>query len=769
MEPLPYATVFIHAKGDSTILAGTITDEKGLFVFQGVPKGNYLIDVSFIGYEPASVPLLIGELNKVFDLGRIFLDPNARELNEVVVNARREIVSSGLDKKTFDLGENSSQAGSSVLDALRNLPGVTVSPDGKILLRGSDKVSVLIDGKQSSLTGFGNQQGLDNLPAANIARVEIITNPSAKYQSAGMAGIINIIYKEEKELGLNGEAGLSLGVGELWQRRENLPRISPKYSQTPKLNPNLSMNYRSKKANFFLQADGIVRRRVNANEFTERDYTDTTDISSQFLENRSQQLYNIKGGLDLYLSGQNTLSLFALWQDEYHIDKGDVPYDNLETGQRLRLWTWREDERTRFINYAAQFHHKFIQPGHEIKVGYMYTGGGEVEYFPFTDSSQYRVSDDQTFLTVYEYVNSFTLDYVKPLRWGRTEWGSKISLRNIPVTYTLTPGQNSILDPNLGDWSKYHEDVYAVYGNVVREAEKLDIEAGLRFEPTFVRYELDPGNAYYQDNAYEYFPLFPNLRFTFKPGETRTISVFYNRRVDRPGEFDVRPFPKYDDPEILKTGNPNLRPQFTHTMELSYKNYWETGSAYLSAFYRIIDNIYSRVYTRDTTSIYAVVNAIPANLGRGTNLGFEAVAQRAFGKKASLNASFSWYRHEINAFSGVSYYPYPQPFQSPESSINTWNFKVIFNLKLPGQTDLQLSSVYYAPDLVPQGRVKDRYSLDLGIKKLAATDRLELRFSFTDILNTFEIEKEIKSADFNLKAYNYYETQVITLGAKYKF
>lgn len=769
-DPLPYATVTLVHNSDQALFTGLITDGNGKFVFQEVPPGNYILSVTFIGFENQEIPVLVGDLNHIYDVGKILMVAASQELNEIMVSAKREIVSSGLDKKSFSVVDNISQSGGSVLDAMRNLPGITVDPEGKVLLRGSDNVSVLIDGKSSSLTGFGNQKGLANIPASNIDRIEIINNPSAKYNAAGMAGIVNIIYKKEKETGWNGEVGITTGIGELNQRRQNLPNISDKYAITPKLNPNVSLNYRTKKVNLFLQADGITRRSVNTNEFTQRDYTDgSIDVSSQFLENRTQSLYNIKGGLDWEINNNNTLTFFALRQYEEHVDLGDVPYDNLNTENRRRLWLWREDEQTKFINYSANFTHRFEQPGHELNLTYLYTGGGEDELFTFSDSSANRQSNDATHLVVNEYVHNISLDYVKPMRAGRMELGSKISLRNIPITYIIDPGQNSILDPNLGEWSTYTEDVYAFYANYVWQSNDYDLEAGMRFEPTFVKYKLDPDNVYYDNISYQYFPLFPNIRLTRNLNEKNTLSLFFNRRVDRPGEFEVRPFPKYDDPEILKTGNPALRPQFTQNFELAYKRFWIGGSAYASLFYRRMEGIISRVYTTDTQATDAIINNIPQNLGQGTNLGLELVVDQQVTNKWNLNANLNWYRNHINAFSGTLLYPYSQPFEFAESSTYTWNFKVNSNLEFGKGWDFQLTSVYYAPDIIPQGRIKDRYSLDFGLKKKVWNNKAEVWLAATDLLNTFQIEREIKGENFNLTAYNYYETQVITLGFNYKF
>lgn len=770
-EPLPFATVSFITKSDNKTVTGTIADSTGKFVILEVPEGDYKILVSFVGYKDNAINLLIGKLNKTYDLGKIEMEAETESLNEVTITAKKEIISKGLDVKSFNIEDNISQSGGSVLDAMRNLPGITVDNEGVVLLRGSDKVTILIDGKQSSLTGYGNQKGLGNIPSTNIERIEIINNPSAKYNSAGMAGIINIIYKKEKETGFNGELSLNTGIGEFTTRKENMPNIMDKYGFTPKLNPALSLNYRAKKVNIFLQSDGMVRRKVNTNEFFTRLYSDgTPNIQSQFLENRTQQLYNIKGGFDWYINDNNIFTIYSLFEDEYHIDRGHVPYDYILDGTRKRFWTWAEDENTRFINYAASYKHKFSQPGHEFDLGFIYTKGGEDELFPFTDSSSTRNSTDQSHLIVNEIISNFNIDYTKPLRFGRLETGTKIQFRNIPISYKIQPGDNSILNPNLGDWSEYKEDIFSIYGNLIHETNRIDIEGGIRIEQTIIKYDIDPVNIYYTKNeSYDYLSLFPNVRVTFKPNSKNKFSLFYNRRVDRPGEFELRPFPKYDDPEILKTGNPYLRPQFTQTFELAYKINWQKGSMYAATYYRIIEDIFSRIYTIDQQAGNTIINSIPQNLGNGSNLGFEFAFEQKIIEKWTMNANFNWYQNKINSFTGKVLYPYPQDFTFEESQNNTWNLKLNSNVKLPSETDFQITAVYYAPDIIPQGKIKNRYSIDFGVHKRLFSDKMEITLSATDILNTFAIKKEIYGDKFTLISENFYETQVVILGIKYKF
>lgn len=771
-EALPFVTIVLNDAENNNLVAGTISTENGMFQISGINPGDYLLNCSFIGFQSVSEEIHIGTLNSNYNLGTIFLNEKKQQIDEVTITAKRSVVSSALDKKSFAIADNVSQSGGSVLEAMKALPGVTLNQEGKIELRGSDKVSVLMDGKQSSLTGFGNQKGLDNIPAASIERIEIINNPSAKYDASGMAGIINIIYKKEKSTGFSGDAGLTMGVGELWSRRDNLPNIMDKYSFTPKYQPNIALNYRTEKINLFLQSDAIIRKKVNSNEFSERNYNNGNEITSQFLENRTQQQYTVKGGFDWYITAHNTLTAYALFDDEYHIDRGHVPYDDAISGERIRFWTWEEDERTYFMNYALNFTHEFTQPGHEFSLDFLYTKGNEDEVFPFTDQSEKRPegSTDKTHLVAKEEVARFSADYVLPLKSGRLESGADIELRSIPITYEIFPGENSVLDYNLGQWSDYREDIYSAYLNYIFESRNWEIEAGTRLEQTYFEYKIDPENIYYPDNTkHDYLALFPNIRTTLKLDKRNKLSAFVNRRIDRPGEFEVRPFPKYDDPEILKTGNPFLKPQFTYTYELAYKRVYGTGTINASVFYRDIENIYARVYTSDNHSGYTVLNAIPENLGKGSNLGFEISWNEKVNEKLDINGSFNWYRNTIEAFEGTHHYPYPQDFLFEKQNTNTWNAKFNSTITVSKTAKVQCTAVYYAPDIIPQGKIDERFSFDVGYNKKFLKDKAELNIAATDLFNTFGIKKKIEGEDFSMNVSNYYETQVISVGLKYKF
>lgn len=768
-EPLPFANVVLYHGTDTVSADGTITDENGIFVLNDLKSGNYTIKVMYVGYKAESTGFIVGELNRNLDLGKIRLLQDASAIDEVVVSAKRSSNSFSLSKKSYDISDNIAAGSGSVLDAMRNLPGVTVDPEGKILLRGSDKVTVLIDGKRSSLTGFGAQKSLDNIPTSNIERIEIINNPSAKQEAQGMAGIINIIYKKESRNGINGNVGFNFGLGELNSRKDNLPDIMDKYSCTPKYNPSLSLNYRKEKINIFLQADGMFRKKVNANEFVTRRYQEdeSQNISSQFLENRSQQMYDVKLGMDWEITQRDILTFYGLWEDEYHIDKGDVPYDYLADGSRKRLWQWAEDENTRVMNYNLNYRHQFLQPGRTFETGIYYSHGKEDELFPFSDTANGKFMTDSTHLISKEKNFILNMDYVQPFRNSRLEAGVNVHLRNIPISYRIMPGKESILDSHLGEWSKYAENIYAGYLNYVLETKHVDVEAGLRLEYSTVKYKIDPRNQYYNRNeSYNDLSLFPNVRLTYKMNDKNRLSVFYNRRIDRPQEFDLRPFPKYDDPEVLKTGNPYLRPQFTQAVEVAYKNTWRSGSFYLSGYYKHTNDILTRIYT---TNQDLTLNAITQNLNDGRNFGAELHVEQEILSGWNMSAGFNWYRNVIEPANGIAIYPYEQTFTFGESKTNSWNLKLNTHVSLPESYELQVGFIYYAPDIIPQGKILSRNSLDLGIRKKLLHDKMEVSLSATDILNKSGIRQEIYGNGFTMNSENYYESQVVMFGIKYAF
>ncbi|WP_316734927.1 TonB-dependent receptor domain-containing protein [Pedobacter aquatilis] len=764
---LPFANVILKKQNEDKLFLGTISDEEGRFTLKDIPSGLYTMQVSMVGYQTIIKNITVGSLSTYLDLGVIEINEDSQNLQTVnIQGAATEGLAGKMDKKTYDLSKNTSQLGGSVLQAMQNLPGISIQ-DGKVQLRGNDKIAVLIDGKQNAITGFGSQTGLDNIPASAIERIEIINNPSSKYDANGNAGIINIIYKKNNAEGFNGKLGMATGLGALWVRKENFPGIAPQDSATPKLNPSLSLNYRKNKFNTFLQADYLYTQTLNKNEFSQRIYDDGLILNQQVKRNRTTTFTTIKSGFDFNPNEHNSFTFSGFFNREKIGDLGDIPYYNSDFSVRNRLWQFVEDEVKYTATGSAVYVHKFPQAGHTLSAGFNYTWHREDEKYYFTNILPTFTGMDAFKLLSDEHVADFNIDYVKPLASGRIEAGIKFRNRFIPTDMQFFRGLNSPIDANAGGWADYSELIPAAYTNYIYESKKVELEAGLRMEYANINYKVNPNHNTYKSDGYDYFRPFPNIRFAYKIDDKNKLSIFYNQRVDRPNEVDIRIFPKYDEPELLKVGNPTLRPQFTHAFELGYKTSWNKGYLYGAAFHKIINGTITRIATvvPGNTIIYNIFQ----NAGRSNNTGAELLLQQEIAPWFSFNLSATAYKNSFQAFQVQNQYPVPTLYSMPYQSIVSGNGKLNGQFKLPGKTDIQLSMAYLAPDIIPQGRIGSRFSTDLGIKKQIQKGSGELFLNANDIFNTLRIKRDIQGNGFRLLSTDYYETQVFRLGYSYKF
>lgn len=764
--PLPYASIVIKTEKDSVFVTGTISNDEGRFSIPGIKPGNYILAASLIGYTTKIQTLYVGSLSQYLDLGTIEMNENTSTLQEVEVAAKQDEVGGKMDKKTFSVEDNVSQSGGSVLQVMQNLPGVTVQ-EGKVQLRGNEKITILIDGKQTALTGFGSQYGLDNIPASAIEKIEIINNPSSKYDANGNAGIINIVMKKNQQEGFNGKVGLSGGLGALWVKKDNLPTIRPQYQATPKVNPSLSLNYRKKKTNVFLQSDYLYTETLNKNEFVTRNYSDGTVIRQQTKRNRNTHFTNAKAGFDWNMSEHDQLTVSGLFGSEKILDHGDEPFFNSNLDTRMRLWQFLEDELKTTLMATAAYQHKYKEAGRVFNLGFNYTFHRENEKYFFDNILPTYTGHDAFKLLSDEQVFDLNADYIKPLKYGRVETGLKLRKRDIPTNMQFYPGLNSPLDTNAGGAATYKEIIPALYGTYVFESKKVEAEVGLRVEYVDLQYQVNANHNTYKSDGYAYTQPFPTLRLGYKFNDRNKLSLFYNRRVDRPNEVDIRIFPKYDDAEIIKVGNPALKPQFTNSFELGYKTSWQRGYFYTAAYHRMADATITRISTTIPGS--TVIYAIFQNVNKSYNTGLEAVFTQEVTKWYSFNLNLNGYHNRIDAFNVNNLYPVPHTFNASAQGIYSGNAKFNNTFHFKKDIDAQVTAIYLAPDLIPQGKIGSRFSLDLGIKKKIQKGKGELFLNAIDLLNTMNIRREIVGNDFNYVSTDYYETQVVRIGYNYKF
>lgn len=767
--PLGFASVVVEAEDGRETLAAGLAEEDGRFLIRGLASGRVRVWIVVDGYRRAEVSALIGELSEIFDLGDIALE--RAEFEERITVTGEAVRAAGVDSRVFRLDDGAGQSTGSLLDAMKNLPGVTVDQEGRVFLRGSDQVSVLIEGRPSSLTGFGSQRGLDSVSAANIESIEIIHNPSARFEAAGAAGIINILYKEERDLGLSGDAGLTLANGQFSRQRADLPTELGSYANNEKIIPSLNLNYNTEAVRSFMQAELLIQDDLPNNEFTTRFYDDGRVIESQVPENREQEHYILRAGADWNPRPRSTFSTSVVYDFETHTDRAQVPFLTRSTGERERYWFWREEEDTGFANLSLGYEHRFATPGHELAVRLEYTRGWEDESYFLNEESAVRIGTDMTRLDAEENTLPLSVDYVRPLRHGRLELGAKLQSRWIPISYTVERGEQSVIYEGLGDFSDWEEDLVALYGNLVLETERASFEVGVRGEHVTVEYTIPEDNIYYPgSDRYDDLELFPNLRATWKLSPANRVSFAYNRRIDRPGEPELRIFPKYDDPELLKVGNPFLRPQLTDALEIGFRRAMDRGSWSAAAYLRDTEDAFLRVFAVDDSDPdYDIVNKIFQNAGNSTQTGLEFLFDFQVTEIWSLSASWNGFRREIEAFETTLLFPTVRPFSLAASDDEAWDAKLSQRVQLAGGTTMQLSWLRYSSRNVPQGHERARSSLDLTFKQPLRGEKVELQVTFTDMLNDFAIEREIDGNGFTALYQNYFETQVLSIGLRYRF
>ena len=416
---------------------------------------------------------------------------------------------------------------------------------------------------------------------------------------------------------------------------------------------------------------------------------------------------------------------------------------------------------------SASYQHKFKEAGHLLNVGLNYTYHRENEKYFFNNIMPAYTGYDAFKLLSDQNVLDFNIDYIKPLKHGRLETGFKFRNRLIPTNMQFLPGVNSPLDVTAGGKATYEESIPSVYGNYVFESNKIEAEIGLRTEYMDLEYEVNSNHPTYKTSGYSYFQPFPTLRLAYKINANNKFSLFYNRRIDRPNEVDIRIFPKYDDAEIIKVGNPGLRPQYTNSIEVGYKASINKGYLFASLYQKFVDGTITRIATtvQGSNLIYNVFQ----NAGKSSNQGIELVYAQKVATWYSFNLNANGYKNTINAFSVNILYPSPTKYSSIKQDITSGNIKLNNTFNFSKTLSAQLMAAYLAPDIIPQGKTGSRFSTDIGLKKTVQKGKGEIFLNATDLFNTLVIKKEINGDGFHYTSKDYYETQVIRFGYSYKF
>jgi ferric enterobactin receptor len=723
-QPLDFATATLFSAKDSTLINGAITDESGAFELDARP-GTYYIVIEFVSYEPYfTKPFELTRERAQLDLGLIQLQADVATLLEVEVRAEKSQVQLALDKRVFNVGKDLANTGGSAADVLDNVPSVTVDLDGNVSLRGSGGVRILIDGKPSGLVGIGNSDGLRQIPANLIDRIEVITNPSARYEAEGMSGIINIILKKDERRGLNGAFDLTTGFphnhglsANLNLRREWL-NLFANYGFNYRLNPGGGSLYQE----FYDRKDG---------------QPDTTYLFKQRqVRERGGWGNSLRLGSDFYINPKNILTTAFSYRLSDRENFSEIEYrdflfslDN-PTGITRR----RDDELEEGYNleYNLSYRRQFKGDGHELIADIRYQDNIETEKSTISEAyftPQFSPTDipdlqQRTFNREGENMLIVQVDYVRPLRQqGKFELGYRSSFRSINNNFSVeefAAGQWDFL-ANFTNEFVYQEDIHAAYAIFGEKYGRISFQLGLRAELSEVRTELlKTGEV----NPRDYLNLFPSGHLNYELPDQNAIQLSYSRRINRPSFWSLNPFFSFSDARNFFAGNPNLDPEFTHALEFGHIKYWDKASLASSAYYRHTEGVTERIRTVDDQGNFFTR---PVNLSTQESWGIESTFSYSPLDWWSLDGNANFFRAVTRgAFEG-------QTFDAEAISMfGRLNSKMTLWKKVESQARFN----YRAPRNTPQGKSRSMSHLDLAFSKDILENKGTLTLSVSDVFNS---------------------------------
>ena len=678
---VPFSSIRLF-KGTS-LVTGTIGNEKGKFTMEVAP-GVYDLLVESIGYE--ALKMTNQSFTSSTNLGIITVKESNQTLNEVVVKGQKASMELNLDKRIFNVGTDLANKGATASEILGNLPSIQVDPEGAIKLRGSDNVRILIDGKPSTLAGINGSSGLQSLQGNLIDKVEIITNPSARYEAEGMAGIINIVLKKNQNQGFNGAIETTTGYPE-------------------NFGGTAIVNYRKNKFNFFINYGVFYRRTPGRGSIYQEVYTGK---QTNILEQRSQNnvtglVNNVRGGADYFFNDKTILTASYIFRRTDVQRITDFNYLDYR-GNVFNLYsdTYRQqDEKEAEPNgeYALTFKKSFAKKGKEFSADLRYLDYWERSDQTYTQNG--KKADGSVFPELSkvqkalndEFERQWILqaDYVNPIgKEAKIEMGVRTSFRNMINDYIVTEQQPSgvfTVIPGLRNVFNYKENIsaaYVIFGNKMKQ---FSYQFGLRAETTDIQTELEQTG---EKNPRNYANLFPSAHFTYTITPDNSFQLSYSRRVRRPTYNDLSPFVTFSDNRNFFSGNPNLNPEFTNSFDLGNVRYFDKGSVSSSLYYRHTLGKIDRFRSVDTSGF---AKTLPVNLSDQQSMGIEIASSYTFTKAYKADLS-------INAFRAIT--DATNINAAFKSDTYSWFVRHSSRIKL-GAVDFQVRANYEAPQQTPQG------------------------------------------------------------------
>ncbi|MEX0361956.1 MAG: TonB-dependent receptor [Allomuricauda sp.] len=762
-QPLEYATFVLQEVDDPSKVTGGITDDHGSFQLKVIP-GKYNVRVEFISFNTYSLN------NQSYyaptDLGSIALEPDVAQLENVEVIGEKTTVEIRLDKKVYNIGKDITTSGGNVSDALNNIPSVAVDVEGAISLRGNDNVRILINGKPSALAGFGSTDALRQLPADAIEKVEVITSPSARYDAEGTAGILNIVLKKEKTLGMNGSINGTIG-----------------YPFNARATTNF--NLRTDKFNIFNTLGYFHRESPGGGLF---DNTYSEGLYDRIIENRdisrNDDGFNLNLGMEYFLNQKSSVTGSFFYRIS---DENDLTENNNQrfTGYNMESQTFRSEnqgEDDNSFQVSFNYTNNINKNGHKLTADFQYSYDDESI---LTEINEDRVVPTNALLARENIIESETqddvlaqIDYVLPMGEAQFEAGYRGNFEKETNDYQLdTLNQNTgnfEINRDLTNIFTYHENVNALYTQYGNKFGKFSFLLGLRLENTQMKGSVDSdidSQALEQmlgvdvDLNFDknYLGLFPTLNLILEISEAENVSLGYNRRINRPRGWFINPFPSRSSRTNVFQGNPDLDPAFSNAFDLGYLKRWGKLTFTSSIYYQRETNSFDRVQeeTGEATSDgIRIIRSIPINLSTNERMGAEAGTIYNPAKWLRLNSSFNFFRFNSEGrFNNVDY----------GAQNTSWFARFSSKFTLPTKIDLQVNSFYMGPRKNAQTASKGIYSMNLAMSKDLFKDNATISANVSDVFNSRRRKSFTETAFFTSDSEFQWRKRQLYLSLIYRF
>lgn len=725
-QPLEYATITIINGTSTKAIAGGITNTKGEFDIDIAP-GTYDIKIEFISFKPTIIKGR--KIQERTNLGQISLEEDASQLNEVVVRAEKSSVEIKLDKKVYSVGQDMMVKGGTVSDVLDNVPSVSVDTEGNVSLRGSDNIRILIDGRPSYAVNIA--EALRQLPADAIDKVEVITNPSARYDAEGGSGIINIVLKKGKNQGFNGTIIASAGVPETYGLSANV-------------------NYKTEKLNYFTTL-GYNHRTNEGGGKTNSQYFNTDGSFKNFLD-EDRKTERTRDGINGRAGIEWTVAPNTFWTNAINYQKDDgnntdlINYNNFDaahnfTGTTYRLGTG--DSGGENIEYTSNLIKNFNDKGHKLTVDGSISRNTDDSQSVITGSNNYN----NTLNNQVQKQAQLQADYVLPLGKGsQFEAGYKGNFGDLNNQYYVLDDQGNRID-NLSNTLQYLENINALYTQYGFKKNKFSYLFGLRWESTNVEVNLLETNEF---NTKKYDNFFPSAFVSYEISDQSNITTSYSKRLSRPRGRFMNPAVNYASNVNIFQGNPDLDPSLTNKFDFGYIKRWNKITFNTSAYFEDTKDVFSfvRSPTGDEVNGVPVIKSQPINLGKEQKYGFEFTLNYSPFKVWKLNSNFNFYNVKTTGEHSYIDTKGNLIVQNLDNQASSWFARISSKVTLPYKIDWQLNATYNGEQKTAQGKNLEQFGMNTAFSKDIMKDKATIAFNISDIFNTRK-----------MRSYTYLENQ----------